>query len=182
MRRDERMVSALLAHGADPNTPLGHVDADTPRLEGLQLSSRTGRRDAVLAGRALQRARVMRLLVKHGADPLFVHRAVDSVDGRGGKAFEHRTEVTTALMAAMGMSGATAWAPIDPGQRETLTLDAVRLAVELGVDVNAANTDGRTALDAAEDLKYETVVKFLSGRGARKGTRETASGSALTRD
>jgi ankyrin repeat protein len=40
--------------------------------------------------------------------------------------------------------------------------------VELGVDVNAANTDGRTAHDAAKALKYDTVVKFLLERGARQ--------------
>ena len=40
-------------------------------------------------------------------------------------------------------------------------LETVRLAVDLGIDVNAANTDGRTALDAATSLKFERVVKFL---------------------
>jgi len=33
--------------------------------------------------------------------------------------------------------------------------------------VNAANTDGRTALDAAKTLKYDTVAKFLVEKGAR---------------
>jgi ankyrin repeat protein len=42
--------------------------------------------------------------------------------------------------------------------------------VELGVDVNAANTDGRTALDAAKSLRYDTVVKFLVEKGATPGT------------
>ena len=48
-------------------------------------------------------------------------------------------------------------------------LEAVKLAVELGVDVNAANTDGRTALDAATSSRYETVVTFLVEKGARPG-------------
>jgi ankyrin repeat protein len=43
--------------------------------------------------------------------------------------------------------------------------------VELGVDVNAANTDGRTALDAAKALRYDSVVKFLGEKNARPGTR-----------
>ena len=42
----------------------------------------------------------------------------------------------------------------------------MKLAVELGVDVNAANDDGRTALDGAKALKYESVVKFLVEQGA----------------
>ena len=110
---------------------------------------------------------VMRLLVKHGADPLFVHHGDHMVDGKGGVAFEHRTDVTTALMAATGMGGGTAWLQPDRSEREALTLEAVKLAVELGVDVNAANTDGRTALDAAKALKYDTVVAFLVEKGAR---------------
>ena len=48
-------------------------------------------------------------------------------------------------------------------------LETVKLAVELGIDVNAANTDGRTALDAAKTLKYDTVVEFLVAHGAKPG-------------
>jgi hypothetical protein len=44
----------------------------------------------------------------------------------------------------------------------------VKVAIELGVDVNAATADGRTALDAAKALKYETVVKFLEEQGTRR--------------
>ena len=74
-------------------------------------------------------------------------------------------------MAATGMGGGTAWVPLGRAEREALTLEAVKLAVELGVDVNAANTDGRTALDAAKALKYDAVVKFLVEKGATPGTR-----------
>src|SRR5207244_3885301 len=82
--------------------------------------------------------------------------------------FAHRTRTTTALMAATGMGGGgTGWVQPQRSEREALTLEAVTLAAELGVDVNVANTDGRTALDAAKALKYETVVKFLLEKGAR---------------
>jgi hypothetical protein len=64
------------------------------------------------------------------------------------------------------MGGGAAW--VQPtGDREALTLDAVRLAVDLGVDINAANTDGRTALAAAKALKYNSVARFLVERGAK---------------
>ena len=69
------------------------------------------------------------------------------------------------------MGGGTAWIQPDRGEREAQTLEAVTLAVELGVDVNAANIDGRTALDAAKALKYESVVKYLQEKGAR-GSKE----------
>ena len=67
------------------------------------------------------------------------------------------------------MGGGTAWVQPARGEREALTLEAVKLAVELGVDINAANTDGRTALDAAKALRYDTVVKFLVQKGAKSG-------------
>jgi ankyrin repeat protein len=62
--------------------------------------------------------------------------------------------------------------PPDRSQREALALDTVKLALDLGIDVNAANTDGRTALDAAKALKYETVVTYLESKGARPGVTE----------
>jgi ankyrin repeat protein len=84
---------------------------------------------------------------------------------------ERRTLATTALMAATGMGGGTAWVQPSRVEREAPMLEAVKLAVESGVDVNAANTDGRTALDAAQALKYQAVVAFLVERGARPGTK-----------
>src|SRR5207249_1615957 len=111
---------------------------------------------------------IMRMLVKHGADPLFVHRA-EYVSERGfGQA--QQKETATALMAATGMIRMAMWVDPPRNQREALTLEAVKLLVDLGVDMNVANTDGRTALDAAKALKYDSVVKFLTERGAKPGT------------
>ena len=107
----------------------------------------------------------MRLLVKRGADPMFVHRS-DYVTGLGA---EPRKESTTSLMAATGMGGGTAWVQPDHAELEPLTLEAVRLAAELGVDINAVNTNGSTALDGAKAMKYDSVVRFLIEKGARSG-------------
>jgi len=104
----------------------------------------------------------MRLLVEHGANPLFVHHA----EYHKEEGAEPRTETTTALMAAAGMGGGTAWVQPGRSEREALSLEAVKLAIELGVDAKAANADGRTALDSAKALKYETVVRFLVEQGA----------------
>ena len=116
---------------------------------------------------------VMRLLVKHGADPLFVHHSDKIVDGRGGKAYDHRLEATTALMAIAGQGGGgNPWggAIADRAAREALALEAAKIAVELGVNVNAANLDGRTALDSARVLKFESLITFLESKGAKPGT------------
>ena len=69
------------------------------------------------------------------------------------------------------MGGGRAWIQPDRGTREALMLEAVKLAIELGVDVNAANTDGRTALDAARTLKIESLVNYLIEKGGRPGKK-----------
>jgi ankyrin repeat protein len=106
---------------------------------------------------------IMRLLVKHGADPLYVHHS----RYMAGERFNERIEQTTALLAATGMGGGSAWVQPPDSDREPLMLETVKLAVELGVDINAANTDGRTALQAAKALKYESVVRLLVENGAK---------------
>jgi ankyrin repeat protein len=177
MRRDSRMVGALLAHGADPNTPL-HTWTPTRR------SSRDYNFEPELVGATpfwlaarYTEPDVMRLLLKHGADPLFVHHSDRVVEGRGGNPFEHRQETLTTLMAACGMGGGgSPWVEIERSQREPLTLETVKLLVDLGVDVNAANTDGRTALDGARTLRFESVVSYLQQKGAKPGTGGTGRG------
>ena len=169
MRRDEVMVTALLAHGANPNAPLRTWTPTRRASRDLHFRpALVGATPFWLAAHFAQPS-VMRRLVTHGAEPLFVHHADYAV----GAGTERRREATTALMAATGMGGgnARAWVEPDRGERESLTLEAVKLAVELGVDLNAANTNGRTALDAAKALEYETVVTFLVEEGARPGPR-----------
>jgi ankyrin repeat protein len=174
MRRDEKMVTALLAHGADPNAPLltwtptRRSSADFHFEPAL-----VGATPFWLAARFSQ-PNVMRLLLKRGANPLFVHHS----DYVQGESYQHRVEATTALMAATGMGGGTAWVTPARAEREALALETVKLAVELGVDVNAVSADGRTALDGAKAQRYESVIKFLTDKGAKAGTpvrREAAT-------
>jgi len=167
MRRDEEMVRALLAHGADANAPLKTWTATRRSSRDFNFAPElVGATPFWLAAR-FSSPDVMRILVEHGADPRFVHRGDHVVEGRGGIGFQHRRDVTTALMAAVGMGGGTPWVQPERGEREALMLEAARLTVEHGVDVNAANTDGRTALDAAKALKYESVVTYLQEKGAK---------------
>ena len=169
MRRDERLVDVLLTHGADPNVPLKTWTPTRRTSHDFNFEPPlVGATPFWLAARFTQ-ANVMRLLVKHGADPKFVHHSDYVVEGRGGVPFEHRKIATTALMAAAGLGGGAPWVEVDRAQREPLALEAVKLAVELGIDVNAANTDGRTALDSARTLKFESLVKFLTEKGAKPG-------------
>jgi len=171
MRRDEKLAKILLDHGADANAPVRTWTATRRTSRDFHFEPELmGATPFWLAARFTE-PEVMRLLVKHGADPLFVHHSDKVVEGRGGNPFDHRIEATTALMAAAGMGGGGAsWAPVARSQREALVLEAVKIAVELGVDVNAANTDGRTALDSAKTLRFDSVFAFLTEKGGKPGT------------
>jgi len=178
MRRDEKMVAALLAHGADANAPLRTWTPTRRSSDDFNFAPElVGATPFWLAARWNEPG-VMRLLLQHGADPKFMHHGDRVVEGRG-QAFQHRKEETTTLMAATGMGGGHAWVQPERSDREKLTLEAVKIATDAGVDVNAANTDGRTALDAAKTLKYERVAAYLTARGATSGSakKPAASGS-----
>ena len=170
MRRDEKMVELLLSHGADSNAPVGAWTPTRRSSRDFHFSPElVGATPFWLAAR-FGGPPVMRLLLENGADPFVVHRGDHVVEGKGS-GFQHRADVTTPLMAAVGMGGGEPWVEPDSGEREALTLDAVKTIVDLGIDLNAADVDGRTALDAAKRLKYDTVVRFLVERGARSGTK-----------
>jgi len=167
MRRDDKMVSALLAHHANPNTPLQTWTPERRSSADFNFApALIGATPFWLAARFAE-PNVMRLLVTQGADPRFVLRNEYYVNDLN----DRRTQATTALMAAVGVGGGRAWAQPDRHQLEALILESVKLAIELGADVNAVNSDGRTALDAAKAFKLEPVVKFLVEKGAREGKK-----------
>ena len=165
MRRDERMVAALLAHGANPNTPLQTWTPERRSSADHNFAPSLVGATAFWLAAHFHEPAIMRLLVKQGADPLFILRNEYYVNDLN----DRRTQASTALLAAVGIGGGRAWVLPDRAQLEALVLESVKLAIELGVDVNAANTDGRTALDVARASKLEPVAKFLIDHGAKEG-------------
>ena len=187
LHKDEQLARVLLAHGADANarllrsTPVRRNSADF-----YFPPSFVGATPFWLAARFLVPA-IMRPLVEHGADRLFVHNPSYRKGGLGYGVGERpwvEEGNTTALMAAVGLGGQSPWLAVDLRDRiveasvgrepdrdelETVTLEAVRLALVPGVDVNAANADGNTALHAAAARGYDTVIEFLVANGARLG-------------
>ena len=185
LHKDEALVRALLVHGADPNVTL---TTSTPtRRDSIDFyyhPSSVGATPFWLAARLLA-PRIMHSLAEHGADPRFVHQPRYH---RGAQSLSPNPLIeegeTTALMAAVGIGGRAPLyatdrlariaeaAPVggrrgpDPVELEAVALEAVRLTVELGVDVNAFNAMGDTALHAAAAKGFDTVIEFLVEKGA----------------
>jgi len=171
-RRDEKVVAALLDHHADPNFPLKTFTPTRRSSDDFHFEpALVGATPYWMAARFTE-PNIMRLLVKAGADPKFVHHA-DWVaeQGFGGVS---RKENVNAVMAAVGMLRLSPWVEVEKFDREALTLESAKIAVELGADLNLVNTDGRTALDAAKALRYQSVVDFLTAKGATAGAPSAA--------
>ncbi len=165
MRRDEKMVAALLAHGADPNLPLKTWTPTRRSSDDWHFEpSLVGATPLWLAARFTE-PNVMKILVQQGADPKFVLHSEYVAERGFGQA--PSKENVTALMAATGMIRVYPWVDIPDKQAESLMLESVKLLVDWEVEVNAANTDGRNALDAARSLHYKTVIDYLISKGAK---------------
>jgi ankyrin repeat protein len=199
MRRDEEKVDLLLKHGANPNIPL---QAWTPHPRGASgyyfLFDRAwvGAPPVWLAAR-FATPYILRRLVEHGGDPGYFHRGEYYRGGEGGDRSEIQLEVSSPLMAAVGMSRTgRAWVQ-SPGspQDATEALEKVKLLLDFGVDVNAVDHEGRTALDGRRqsirprrqfgappdppdnvDSDFDPVVDLLLSIGAREGD-ELAAGA-----
>ncbi len=188
LHKDAALVRAILDHGADPNAA---VQSSTPvRRDAVDYylhPSYVGATPFWLAAR-FNAPDIMRLLLERGADPLVAHHPTywpGSLSIRDERV-QVREGSTTALMAAAGLGGRDPLvsvdrlsriaesAPVlstrrepDPAAREAAMLEAVRLAAAQGIDVNAANGEGNTALHGAARAGHDRVVRFLVAHGAR---------------
>ena len=139
------LVTALLAHGADPNARL--VEAPFV-FKG----------DFVAYGRYV------------GATPLWLAAAarVPNVDilrhlaDAGGDPGAAADDGTTPLMAAVGMVQNEARLAA-----ESEALELVTLLVDLDIDVNVVDRRGRTAMHGAARLARNTLIPVLVENGAR---------------
>jgi uncharacterized protein len=152
------LLPILLAHGANPNATLKSATlnrAHTPG-EGSLAEGTTPLMRAAKNGDAA----AMRMLMAQGAD-----------------AAPKQKNGTTALMLASGVGRGQGVFAKDYASEAQL-LEAVRLLVESGVDVNAANDAGQTALHIAAQAS-DGIVKYLAEHGANLDAKDKQGRTAL---
>jgi ankyrin len=157
------LIQVLLDRGADSNARTKEVPPVrndflriTASLSWVDFTGQTPFITAALAGDVT----VMKLLLKHGADP--------NIPTFAG---------TTALMAAAGVN----WQfdqTYDEGQ--PALLEAVKLCVELGLDVNAVNSMGLTAMHGAANRGSDEIIKYLASLGAKVDVKDKEGRTPLT--
>ncbi|MEP7352149.1 MAG: ankyrin repeat domain-containing protein [Acidobacteriota bacterium] len=142
------LIKKLLDAGADPNalinaTPRARMREGSPRLVYATSLMR-----AALAGDV----ELAKLLLAHGADPHIISKDREST-----------------LMAACGTGFINGY----HRQRTSAErLELVKLLVQLGEDVNAADNYGITPLMVAANLGDIEIVKYLISKGADLGAHD----------
>jgi len=152
------LLPILLAHGANPNATLksptlsrAHTPGEPSLGEGTTPLMRAAKNGDTAA---------IRVLMAHGADA--------SLRQKNG---------TTALMLASGVGRGTGVFAKDYATEAEL-LSSVRFLVESGVDVNAINEAGQTALHIAAQAS-DGIVKYLAEHGAKLDAKDKQGRTAL---
>jgi ankyrin repeat protein len=140
------LLKALLAHGGDPNVQLQRPIVG--RHENLVGDTALGAGTTALM-RAAKSTDVpmVRILLDGGADATLTQK-----DG-----------TTAAMISLLGFGSA---AYINRTFLEDAALSTITLLVDHGLDVNAFNANGQTALHNAASQGANSVVKYLAAHGA----------------
>lgn len=166
LRGDVALVHALLARGAAPNAALAKGTASRYYSKDFAFND-------TLVG-----ATPMLLAARYGEPDI-----VAALAAAGGNASARMPDGSTLIMTAISVTrGYGAFRAGDKRERyqgpsdvaarveseeERVTLAVVKAAVALGVDVNAANKAGDTALHLAASQSLDTVIAALAAAGAR---------------
>jgi ankyrin repeat protein len=146
-------ITLLLGHDADPNAR-AKENTLTRTIFTMQWFYEAGATPFVRAAQSSDTA-LMQLLLDYGADPFL---ATDNGD--------------TALTATAGIG----WVEGVTYERSPKdTLEAARMLLDLGLDPNGANREGRTPLMGAALKGRSEVVQLLVDRGASLDQRDGGS-------
>ncbi len=166
-------IKLLIAKGANVNARICGAESTPVDCKGDSTETRTNftmqwlfEDGATPFLRAAQSGDVelMKLLLAHGADP---------------KIFTAHNVTPLAVAAGIGwVEGVTfEWSPEE-------NLEAVKMCLELGIDPNAADDEGRTALHGAAHKGRLNVIQLLVDHGANLnahdgGSRDSVNGALL---
>jgi ankyrin repeat protein len=147
------LIRGLLAKGANPNTKVKD-NTLTRTIFTMQWFFEDGATPFIRASQSSDVA-LMKVLLEYKADPKAVTANGDS-----------------ALTAAAGIG----WVDGVTYERSAAeNVEAVRLLLDLGVDPNHANNEGRTALMGAALKGRTDVIRLLVERGAKLDARDRGS-------
>jgi ankyrin repeat protein len=136
------LIKKLLDAGADPNVVIN----STPRARMREGSPRIVYATTIMRAAFSGDIELVKLLLAHGADPHIIS-----------------SDRETTLMAACGTGFINGYHRLRPPAER---LEVVKLLVDLGEDVNAADNYGITPLMVAANLGDLNVVKYLVEKGA----------------
>jgi ankyrin repeat protein len=136
------LIKKLLDAGADPNA----IVNNTPRARMRDGSPRIVFATALMRAAFAGDVELVKLLLAHGADPHIVSK-----------------DNETTLMAACGTGFINGY---QKGRTAAERLEVVKLLVQLGEDVNAADNYGITPLMVAANLGELPIVEYLMDQGA----------------
>jgi ankyrin len=144
-----RLIESLLARGVDVDARVKHFPPSRRYLlplASLEWVDFTGQTAFIRAAQSAD-VPVMRLLLSKGADP-----KITTFNG------------TTALMTAAGVNWVVGQTYSESPAR---WIEAVRLCLEIGGDVNAVNQMGLAAVHGAANRGSDDIIELLAGKGAR---------------
>jgi ankyrin repeat protein len=150
LHKDLQLVEALLSHGANPNTPIVKATPSRRASRDYALSLQMVGGTPLWLGAYFKEPDIMRALVAKGADP-----KSKTPNGR------------TVLMAALDGRRVTEDEPAGPSEAGGSMMEAAKLALSLGIDVNAADADGNTVLHMAASRGFDAIIQLLATGGAQ---------------
>src|SRR4030095_13845985 len=154
-------IKLLLAKGAEVNLQLKNGLPYRTKLDrGTDGMLGAGTTPLIRAAKAADHV-AMRLLFGKGADAKLATR-----------------NGVTALMAAAGLGTSDA----DTTGRVKLQpdiIESIKLCLDAGVDINAVESNGRSALFGAALQGFDKVVQFLADRGAKVDLKDRNGRTAL---
>jgi len=155
------LITLLLDRGANPNPrtkeipPIRRWVTSLGDLTWINMIGQTAFIRAAMSGDIT----TMRLLLAHGADP-----KITTVGG------------TTALVTAAGGNVAVQQSFVE--SRES-SMAAVKLCLDLGIDANAANETGFTAVMGAANKGWDDVLEVLLKAGGRLDVQDAQGRTPL---